>query len=134
MMNKARASSISGKGCPSTWLDLDDFPQRGVSGGCCRPGRLVDVEGDPLGVTGPLLQRENQEYRSPSEDSGLGADMPRTRSKWIFKNSPISSKHSWVLSFLLFGSTVFVSWKIRRFYGTTFWYSRVFTPKVVSFF
>ncbi|EFN75895.1 hypothetical protein EAI_08578, partial [Harpegnathos saltator] len=57
-----------------------DFPQRGVpGGGCCRPGRLVDVEGDPLGVTGPLLPRDNQEYRSPSEDSGLGADMPRTR-------------------------------------------------------
>ncbi|XP_061937873.1 whirlin isoform X5 [Apis cerana] len=57
---------------------LHDLP-RGVSGGCCRPGRLVDVEGDPLGVTGPLLPRDNQEYRSPSEDSGLGADMPRTR-------------------------------------------------------
>ncbi|XP_076648136.1 whirlin protein dyschronic isoform X5 [Halictus rubicundus] len=57
---------------------LHDLP-RGVHGGCCRPGRLVDVEGDPLGVTGPLLPRENQEYRSPSEDSGLGADMPRTR-------------------------------------------------------
>nr|XP_012148626.1 PREDICTED: whirlin isoform X4 [Megachile rotundata] len=57
---------------------LHDLP-RGVPGGCCRPGRLVDVEGDPLGVTGPLLPRENQEYRSPSEDSGLGADMPRTR-------------------------------------------------------
>lgn len=57
-----------------------DFSQRGVPGGCCRPGRLVDVEGDPLGVTGPLLPRDNQEYRSPSEDSGLGADMPRTRS------------------------------------------------------
>lgn len=58
-----------------------DFSQRGVPGGCCRPGRLVDVEGDPLGVTGPLLPRDNQEYRSPSEDSGLGADMPRTRSR-----------------------------------------------------
>ncbi|KAK0171693.1 hypothetical protein PV328_005114 [Microctonus aethiopoides] len=46
---------------------------------CCRPGRLMDVEGDPLGVTGPLLARDNQEYRSPSEDSGLGSDMPRTR-------------------------------------------------------
>ncbi|XP_076764202.1 whirlin protein dyschronic isoform X4 [Xylocopa sonorina] len=57
---------------------LHDLP-RGVPGGCCRPGRLVDVEGDPLGVTGPLLPRDNQEYRSPSEDSGLGADMPRTR-------------------------------------------------------
>ncbi|XP_015610163.1 whirlin isoform X7 [Cephus cinctus] len=57
---------------------LHDLP-RGVSGGCCRPGRLVDIEGDPLGVTGPLLSRDNQEYRSPSEDSGLGADMPRTR-------------------------------------------------------
>ncbi|XP_020291719.1 whirlin-like isoform X1 [Pseudomyrmex gracilis] len=58
---------------------LHDLP-RGVSGGgCCRPGRLVDVEGDPLGVTGPLLPRDSQEYRSPSEDSGLGADMPRTR-------------------------------------------------------
>ncbi|KAL2736358.1 whirlin isoform X1 [Vespula maculifrons] len=57
----------------------DDFSQRGVPGGCCRPGRLVDVEGDPLGVTGPLLPRDNQEYRSPSEDSGLGADIPRTR-------------------------------------------------------
>lgn len=57
-----------------------DFSQRG-GGGCCRPGRLVDVEGDPLGVTGPLLPRDNQEYRSPSEDSGLGADMPRTRSR-----------------------------------------------------
>ncbi|XP_031365557.1 whirlin isoform X3 [Apis dorsata] len=57
---------------------LHDLP-RGVQGGCCRPGRLVDVEGDPLGVTGPLLPRDNQEYRSPSEDSGLGADMPRTR-------------------------------------------------------
>ncbi|GAB1868448.1 WHRN protein [Camponotus japonicus] len=55
---------------------LHDLP-RGVPGG--RPGRLVDVEGDPLGVTGPLLPRDNQEYRSPSEDSGLGADMPRTR-------------------------------------------------------
>ncbi|CAK9799393.1 Whrn [Anthophora quadrimaculata] len=54
-------------------------PLRGGPGGCCRPGRLVDVEGDPLGVTGPLLPRDNQEYRSPSEDSGLGADMPRTR-------------------------------------------------------
>ncbi|XP_017878493.1 whirlin-like isoform X3 [Ceratina calcarata] len=53
---------------------LHDLPR-----GCCRPGRLVDVEGDPLGVTGPLLPRDNQEYRSPSEDSGLGADMPRTR-------------------------------------------------------
>lgn len=40
----------------------------------------MDVEGDPLGVTGPLLPRDSQEYRSPSEDSGLGADMPRTRS------------------------------------------------------
>ncbi|XP_050581366.1 whirlin isoform X7 [Bombus affinis] len=57
---------------------LHDLP-RGVPSGCCRPGRLVDVEGDPLGVTGPLLPRDNQEYRSPSEDSGLGADMPRTR-------------------------------------------------------
>ncbi|KAH0950882.1 hypothetical protein HN011_012047 [Eciton burchellii] len=57
---------------------LHDLP-RGVPGGCCRPGRLVDVEGDPLGVTGPLLPRDSQEYRSPSEDSGLGADMPRTR-------------------------------------------------------
>ncbi|XP_076670352.1 whirlin protein dyschronic isoform X4 [Andrena cerasifolii] len=56
---------------------LHDLPRGG--GGCCRPGRLVDVEGDPLGVTGPLLPRDNQEYRSPSEDSGLGADMPRTR-------------------------------------------------------
>ncbi|XP_029673366.1 whirlin isoform X4 [Formica exsecta] len=55
---------------------LHDLP-RGVPG--CRPGRLVDVEGDPLGVTGPLLPRDSQEYRSPSEDSGLGADMPRTR-------------------------------------------------------
>ncbi|KYQ53335.1 Whirlin [Trachymyrmex zeteki] len=62
---------------------LHDLP-RGVPGGCCRPGRLVDVEGDPLGVTGPLLPRDSQEYRSPSEDSGLGADMPRTR----FKNPP----------------------------------------------
>ncbi|XP_076242638.1 whirlin protein dyschronic isoform X2 [Calliopsis andreniformis] len=53
---------------------LHDLPR-----GCCRPGRLLDVEGDPLGVTGPLLPRDNQEYRSPSEDSGLGADMPRTR-------------------------------------------------------
>ncbi|XP_071557576.1 whirlin isoform X2 [Temnothorax nylanderi] len=57
---------------------LHDLP-RGAPGGCCRPGRLVDVEGDPLGVTGPLLPRDSQEYRSPSEDSGLGADMPRTR-------------------------------------------------------
>ncbi|XP_026827242.1 whirlin isoform X7 [Ooceraea biroi] len=57
---------------------LHDLP-RGVPAGCCRPGRLVDVEGDPLGVTGPLLPRDNQEHRSPSEDSGLGADMPRTR-------------------------------------------------------
>ncbi|XP_015126273.1 whirlin isoform X3 [Diachasma alloeum] len=53
---------------------IHDLPRGGG-----RPGRLVDVEGDPLGVTGPLLTRENQEYRSPSEDSGLGADMPRTR-------------------------------------------------------
>lgn len=59
----------------------DDFSQRGVPGGCCRPGRLVDIEGDPLGVTGLLLPRDNQEYRSPSEDSGLGADIPRSISE-----------------------------------------------------
>ncbi|XP_063978692.1 whirlin isoform X7 [Diachasmimorpha longicaudata] len=53
---------------------IHDLPRGGG-----RPGRLVDVEGDPLGVTGPLLTRDNQEYRSPSEDSGLGSDMPRTR-------------------------------------------------------
>lgn len=64
----------------NSMMGSGDFSQRGVSG-CCRPGRLVDVEGDPLGVTGPLLPRDNQEYRSPSEDSGLGADMPRTRSR-----------------------------------------------------
>lgn len=61
----------------------DDFSQRGTApGSCCRPARLVDVEGDPLGVTGPLLPRDGQgDYRSPSEDSGLGADMPRSRSR-----------------------------------------------------
>ncbi|XP_023288794.1 whirlin, partial [Orussus abietinus] len=58
---------------------LHDLPRVAPSGGCCRPGRLLDVEGDPLGVTGPLLPRDNHEYRSPSEDSGLGQDMPRTR-------------------------------------------------------
>ncbi|XP_031785140.1 whirlin isoform X2 [Nasonia vitripennis] len=58
---------------------LHELP-RVISGACCRPGRLMDVEGDPLGVTGPLLPRENQEYRSPSEDSGLGPEMgSRTR-------------------------------------------------------
>ncbi|XP_043288280.1 whirlin isoform X3 [Venturia canescens] len=62
-----------------TTPSLHDLPRSGPPGSCCRPGRLVDVEGDPLGVTGPILTRENQEYRSPSEDSGLGADMPRTR-------------------------------------------------------
>ncbi|XP_046484994.1 whirlin isoform X6 [Neodiprion pinetum] len=66
---------------------IHDLPRGGVggvggnaTGSCCRPARLVDVEGDPLGVTGPLIPREGQgEYRSPSEDSGLGADMPRSR-------------------------------------------------------
>ena len=63
---------------------LGEFSQRVISGACCRPGRLLDVEGDPLGVTGPLLPRDNQEYRSPSEDSGLGPEMPRTRSTFSF--------------------------------------------------
>ncbi|XP_046747299.1 whirlin isoform X6 [Diprion similis] len=66
---------------------IHDLPRGGgggvggnATGSCCRPARLVDVEGDPLGVTGPLIPREGQgEYRSPSEDSGLGADMPRSR-------------------------------------------------------
>lgn len=71
----------NGDGLANDMTGSDDFSQRGVPSGCCRPGRLVDVEGDPLGVTGPLLPRDNQEYRSPSEDSGLGADMPRTRSR-----------------------------------------------------
>ena len=71
----------NGDGLANGMTGSDDFSQRGVPSGCCRPGRLVDVEGDPLGVTGPLLPRDNQEYRSPSEDSGLGADMPRTRSR-----------------------------------------------------
>ncbi|XP_043475920.1 whirlin isoform X3 [Leptopilina heterotoma] len=57
---------------------LHDLP-RGASSGCCRSGRLADVEAVPLGVKGPHSPRETQEYRSPSEDSGLGSDMPRTR-------------------------------------------------------
>ncbi|XP_076290607.1 whirlin protein dyschronic isoform X4 [Lasioglossum baleicum] len=81
LVYRPRASRRKGDRAHSDLIvtpSLHDLP-RGVHGGCCRPGRLVDVEGDPLGVTGPLLPRENQEYRSPSEDSGLGADMPRTR-------------------------------------------------------
>ncbi|XP_034943791.1 whirlin isoform X4 [Chelonus insularis] len=58
---------------------IHDLPRGVQTGSCCRPGRLVDIEGDPLGVTGPLLPRDNQDHRSPSEDSGLGSDMPRTR-------------------------------------------------------
>ncbi|CAG5102520.1 Similar to Whrn: Whirlin (Rattus norvegicus) [Cotesia congregata] len=58
---------------------IHDLPRGVQSSSSCRPGRLMDLEGDPLGVTGPLPPRDNQEYRSPSEDSGLGSDMPRTR-------------------------------------------------------
>ncbi|XP_057332815.1 whirlin isoform X2 [Microplitis mediator] len=58
---------------------IHDLSRGAQTGSCCRPGRLLDLEGDPLGVTGPLLPRDNQEHRSPSEDSGLGSDMPRTR-------------------------------------------------------
>uniref|UniRef100_A0ABD2X5M7 PDZ domain-containing protein n=1 Tax=Trichogramma kaykai TaxID=54128 RepID=A0ABD2X5M7_9HYME len=55
---------------------------RVVTGSCYRPGRGSDIEGDPFAVTGPLLLRENQEYRSPSEDSGLGPEMTRTRGSY----------------------------------------------------
>ncbi|XP_020708449.2 whirlin isoform X4 [Athalia rosae] len=60
---------------------IHDLPRGTAPGSCCRPARLVDVEGDPLGVTGPLIPRDQGqgEYRSPSEDSGLGADIPRSR-------------------------------------------------------
>uniref|UniRef100_A0A6V7IM03 Uncharacterized protein n=1 Tax=Bracon brevicornis TaxID=1563983 RepID=A0A6V7IM03_9HYME len=75
-----------GEGLPKDCLC--DLSQRGGA----RPGRLLDVEGDPLGVTGPLLPRENQEYRSPSEDSGLGADMPRTRCSTLILASHNNAK------------------------------------------
>lgn len=55
----------------------------------CRRGRLVETEGDPLGVTGPLPAQDNsclQEYHSPSDDSGLGPELSRIRSIEIFQS------------------------------------------------
>ncbi|XP_011505572.1 PREDICTED: whirlin [Ceratosolen solmsi marchali] len=53
---------------------LHELP-RVISGACCQPRQLMDIQGDPLGVMRILQPRDNQEYRSPSEDSGLGPEM-----------------------------------------------------------
>ncbi|XP_066589211.1 whirlin-like isoform X2 [Prorops nasuta] len=85
--NRPRLSSARRKDDRNAHSDLIVTPSihdhpRGIMScsGAGRPGQLMDVDGDPLGATGALLPRDAlQEYRSPSEDSGLGPDMPRNR-------------------------------------------------------